>query len=98
MLCLCHGAGLQACLLQPVTLDAAASVQVLACGVHLVLAVGSVNSVSPAVKALLTSLAKVFLVTCVHGTAADTALLVSRVTSRSVPAALAAIQLHFPCT
>ena len=69
----------------PVTaqLDATGNVQAVAHGVSIALAVGSVNSVPPAAKALLTSLGKVFAVAGVHGTTVHTALLVSRVTSRS---------------
>jgi hypothetical protein len=81
---------LQACLLQPVTLDAAAGVQAMTHGLDVMLAVGSVNTVPPAAKALLTSLAKVFAVAGGPGTVLHTALLVSIVSSCSVPAAWAA--------
>lgn len=57
MLCQCYRqtAGMP---VKPVILDAAASVQAVAQGMDLALAVESSNTVSPAVKALLTSLAR----------------------------------------
>ncbi len=82
---------LQACLLQPVTLDAAAGVQALAYGINVVLALGSVNIAPPAAKPLLTSLAKVFATAGVPNTLLpNTALLVSRAGSCSIPVAWAA--------
>jgi hypothetical protein len=68
---------LQARLLQPAALNAAAGVQAVTCASDLVLAVGSVDIVAPAAKALLTSLVKVKSVASLPGSFIHTALLVS---------------------
>jgi len=88
---------LQACLLQPITLDAAAGVQATAYGYEMMQAAGSDDIVSPAAvlaaKALLISLAKVITVVGLP-LFMQTTLLVSRAGSTAAWAGDAAHRAH----